>query len=207
MQIEKTTLSSLQFVLEQSYFVELKTSDLWLIELKYATEDNFMNENIYGEFNRAFLHQDAVEKLKTAAANLKKIKPSYQFIIYDVLRPRSVQRKLWNKVKGTAQQEYIAEPESGSSHNFGMAIDLSILDEHGKPLNMGTEFDDFSDMSQPCYEDRYLASQQLSLRHFENRQLLKGVMEGAGFKQLSNEWWHFNALPLIEIRARYQIVE
>jgi zinc D-Ala-D-Ala dipeptidase len=207
MQIEKNTLSSLQFVLEQSCFAELKTGDLWLIELKYATEDNFMNENMYHEFNRAFLHLDAVEKLTVAAHELKKLKPNYRFIIYDALRPRSVQWKMWNKVKGTDHQQYIANPESGSNHNFGMAIDLSIVDERDKPLNMGTGFDEFSEMSQPRYEDRYVASQELTSRHIENRKLLKTVMEGAGFKQLSTEWWHFDALAKAEIRARYQIVE
>lgn len=207
MQIEKTTLSSLQFVLEQPYFAELKTGDLWLIELKYATEDNFMNENMYHEFNRAFLHQDAVEKLTAAARELKKLKPNYRFIIYDALRPRSVQWKMWNKVKGTDHQQYIANPESGSNHNFGMAIDLSIVDERGKPLNMGTGFDEFSEMSQPRYEDRYIASGELTPRHLENRKHLKSAMEGAGFKQLSTEWWHFDALAKADIRARYQIVE
>ena len=201
------TTSSLEFVLKQDHFKELISNDMWRIELKYATTDNFMNEDMYHEFNRAFLHTDALVKLEKASKLLKKYKTDYKFIVYDVLRPRSVQWKMWNKVKGTDHQQYIANPESGSNHNFGMAIDLSILDENQQPLDMGTGFDEFSEMSQPRYEERFIESQELTSLHIKNRKILKDAMEQAGFKQLSTEWWHFDALPRNEIRSQYQIVE
>jgi D-alanyl-D-alanine dipeptidase len=201
------TFQSLQIVLHSQDFVELIDSDYYVIDLKYATTDNFMNENVYKEFNRAFLHSHAAEKLEKAAFKLKELKPNYKFIIYDVLRPRSVQWKMWNKVKGTHQQQYIANPEEGSSHNYGMAVDLSILDDKGQVLDMGAGFDEFDDISQPQYESKFRAEKRLTSTHIENRNLLRACMEPVGFKQFSTEWWHFNALPFSEIRNHFKIVE
>jgi D-alanyl-D-alanine dipeptidase len=201
------TVQSLKVVLASSDFVELTNSDLMRIDLKYATTDNFMNENVYGEFNRAFLHSHAAEKLFRAAHNLKEIKPNYKFVIYDVLRPRSVQWIMWNKVKGTYQQDYLANPDRGSNHNFGMAVDLSIEDENSQAIDMGTGFDEFDELSQPRHEDRFLSEKKLLTQCLANRLLLRGCMEAAGFNQLSTEWWHFDALPRAEIREKYKIVE
>ncbi|MGZ3690028.1 MAG: M15 family metallopeptidase [Pseudobdellovibrio sp.] len=202
-----STSDSLQVVLNSPEFVEITDSDFFKIDLKYAADDNFMNENVYLDFRRAFLHEFASKKLSEAAKNLKKINPSYKFVIYDGLRPRSVQWKMWNKVKGTDHQQYIANPESGSNHNFGMAVDLSILDEKGYILDMGTGFDEFDERSQPKHEERFFAEKKLTEKHLANRKILRDCMEAAGFKQLSTEWWHFDALPRAEIRANYKIVE
>jgi zinc D-Ala-D-Ala dipeptidase len=201
------TYQSLQVVLKSNDFVELLNSDFYVIDLKYATTDNFMGENVYNEFNRAFLHKHAAEKLKYAAVALKKAEPNFKFIIYDVLRPRSVQWKMWNIVKGTEQEEYIADPELGSSHNYGMAVDLSIVDKNGVPLDMGSGFDEFSEKSQPKLEQKLFVENKLSAQHISNRNLLRACMEPAGFKQFSSEWWHFNALPYAEIRQNFTIVE
>lgn len=202
-----TTADSLKFVLSSPDFIELKNSDLFLIELKYATEENFMNENVYHEFNRAFLHYHAAEKLHNAAKILKSKCPGHKFIIYDVLRPRSVQWKLWNKVKGTHQQEYIANPERGSVHNFGMAVDLSVVNEKNEVLNMGSNFDDFIELSQPKHEEKFLANNKLNRECYNNRLLLRNCMEEAGFIQQIDEWWHFDAKLRNEVRANYAIVE
>ena len=201
------TYKSLQVVLMSQDFVELYNSDFYIIDLKYASSDNFMNENVYNEFNRAFLHRHAAEKLQKAALTLKELKPQYKFIIYDVLRPRSVQWKMWALVKGTDKEEYIANPEEGSSHNYGMAVDLSIVDEKGQVLDMGSAFDEFDDKSKPKLEQKFISENKLSRVHIENRNLLRACMEPAGFKQFSSEWWHFNALPFAELRAHFTIVE
>lgn len=201
------TYQSLQVVLKSKDFVELKDSDFYVIDLKYATTDNFMNENVYNEFNRAFLHSYAADKLQQAALKLKELKPNSKFIIYDVLRPRSVQWKMWNIVKGTEQEQYIANPEEGSSHNYGMAVDLSIVDEKGQALDMGSGFDEFDEISQPKFENKFLAENKLSAKHIENRNLLRACMEPVGFKQFTTEWWHFNALPFASIRNQFKIVE
>jgi D-alanyl-D-alanine dipeptidase len=118
-----------------------------------------------------------------------------------------VQRILWDKVKGTHQEKYVADPDKGSMHNFGMAVDLTVIDEKGVPLDMGTGFDEFSDASQPSREDEFLANGTLSTRHITNRLILRHAMEASGFIQLPHEWWHFDAAPKAHVRAHYQIVE
>jgi D-alanyl-D-alanine dipeptidase len=118
-----------------------------------------------------------------------------------------VQWILWEYVVGTDRQKYVANPKGGSIHNYGFALDLSILDETGEELDMGTSFDDFSRLAQPRYEEKFLAEGKLSGIQIGNRRLLRGVMEAAGFNSLRLEWWHFNALPRAEVKANYRIIE
>jgi D-alanyl-D-alanine dipeptidase len=72
---------------------------------------------------------------------------------------------------------------------------------------MGTGFDDFTGLAEPRRETQYLASGQLSQQQIGNRRILRSIMERAGFTQLPNEWWHYDALPKQEVRSRYRIVE
>lgn len=72
---------------------------------------------------------------------------------------------------------------------------------------MGTNFDDFSPLSQPRLEETFLREGKLSKAALENRHLLKTVMESAGFIQLPVEWWHFDALPEKEVKVKYKIIE
>ncbi|MEO5667954.1 MAG: M15 family metallopeptidase, partial [Bdellovibrionota bacterium] len=116
------------------------------VDLKYATTDNFLGENIYGDFDRALLHPVAHANFAKAVAVLSEIKPGWSFIVYDALRPRSMQRRLFEKVRGTPQQIYVMDPDLGSVHNFGWAVDLSCLDENSKLVDMGTGFDAFVEL-------------------------------------------------------------
>lgn len=73
---------------------------------------------------------------------LKELHPSYSLIIYDAARPMSVQKKMWNVVKGTSKYKYVSNPNRGGGlHNYGLAVDISILDSFGQPLPMGTKVD------------------------------------------------------------------
>jgi D-alanyl-D-alanine dipeptidase len=178
-----------------------------IIKLKYATTDNFMGMNLYGPFNKAFLHKDAAEKFRKAADRLGQEKPGWSFMVFDALRPHSVQWVMWNRVKDTPQRKYVASAEIGSPHNYGMALDLSLLDEKGKEIDMGTGFDSFSELSEPKLEEKFLKEGKLTRKQMENRLILRKIMTDAGFIQLSHEWWHYNALPEPEIRKKYKIVE
>lgn len=188
-------------------FQEIKNSNLFSIELKYATTDNFMKVNAYGSLNRAFLHRIAFEKLTSAAQAIQKIHPHHKLLIYDALRPRSAQRVLWKYVVGTAEQKYVADPDKGSVHNYGFAVDLTVIDQNGRPLDMGAAFDDFREISQPDQEAKFLASGQLTQKHINNRLLLRNAMTGAGFFSIAHEWWHFEALPRTQVRQEFSIVE
>ena len=184
----------------------LNENDLRL-DLKYASEDNFLNENLYGEFTRCFLHEIAARKLNLARENLKQVAPHLSVILYDGLRPRRVQRRMWDALAGTPRQDYVSDPEKGSMHNFGMAVDLSLLDSNGRELEMGTPFDSFEEESRPDREEVFISNGRLTQAAHENRLLLRKVMTEAGFLQLPHEWWHYNALEPGEVRARYEIIE
>lgn len=203
-----SVLKSVEFLLQSEDFVELKPSDGLQVDLRYASKNNFVGYDMYGPyFRKAFLHKIAADMLFSALRHLKTEQPDFSFIIFDALRPRSIQRILWEHVKGTDGESYIANPDRGSLHNFGFAVDLSILDGKGRELDMGAGFDDFRPIAQPQLEDQFLAEGSLTSLHLKNRQLLRLVMVGAGFKQLPHEWWHFDALPKAEVRDRFQIVE
>src|SRR5437867_72376 len=150
-------------------FVDLSTISGVVIDLKYASLDNFAKENLYGDFRKALLHTKAAEKLKSAVERLQELKPGWKLLVYDALRPRSVQRRLWSKVKGTPQQPYVANPEKGSIHNFGFAVDVSLMDESGKEIDMGSRYDDFSKLSEPWLEQEFLQAGKLTEAQIHNR--------------------------------------
>lgn len=200
-------LDSLGYLLASRDFVELKESPDFHIDLRYNSTNNFVGRDMYGPFNRAFLHKIAAAKLQKALRELKAQNPAYRFIVYDALRPRSVQRILWSHVIGTEGEKYIANPDLGSLHNFGFAIDLSILDEAGHELDMGAGYDDFRPLAQPQLEEKFLADGTLTRRQVDNRLVLRRAMEASGFAQLAHEWWHYDALPKQEVRSKFRIVE
>jgi len=191
----------------KSDFVDISTIPGVRIELRYATTNNFLGVNVYGSFHTAYLHRRAAEMLRKAAEQLQKDKPGWSLLVFDALRPRSVQRIFWAKVKGTPQEMYVADPEAGSIHNYGFAVDLTLLDAQGKEVDMGTPFDSFDPLAQPQLEERFLIAGKLSGEQVANRKVLRAAMTKAGFIQLPVEWWHFDALTRVEIQGQYKIVE
>lgn len=180
------------------------------VELKYATADNFIGRNVYGDFEGCWLVEDAAAKLKAAAEHLAKVRPDLRLLAYDCLRPRRVQRIMWDVVKDTKQRSYVANPNSktGSIHNYGCAIDLTLArGSDGPALDMGTPFDHFGKAAEPRREHAMLREGTLSAEAFANRLLLREVMVRAGFLPLDNEWWHFSCASNKETRSRYRIVE
>ena len=202
-----TVKDSLKFLATSKEYVVLKPSSEFVIDLRYGSSNNFVGRDLYGEFNRGFLHRIAAEKFALARKNLAVVQPKYKLIVFDALRPRSVQAILWDKVKGTDQEKYVADPKSGSVHNYGFALDLSLVDENGRELDMGTPFDSFSPLAQPDLEKKFLAEGKLTEPQLQNRLLLRKTMEEAGFIQLPIEWWHYDALPKQEAKAKYKIIE
>ena len=108
------------------------------VQLMYTQDDNFTGEVLYDNLTEAYLHPDAAYALVKAQRALKELHPSYSLIIYDAARPMSVQKKMWNVVKGTSKYKYVSNPNRGGGlHNYGLAVDISILDSFGQPLPMG----------------------------------------------------------------------
>lgn len=200
-------LRSLNFVEKSRDFVELHDGLGFKIDLRYASTNNITGRDVYGPFNRAFLHRIAAEKLSNAYRLLRANNPGYGFIVFDALRPGCVQRIMWNHVKGTPGEKFFANPEIGSVHSYGFAVDISVIDRQGRELDMGAGFDDFREIAAPKLEDQFLAAGMLTAEQIANRRILRSAMEGAGFIQLPHEWWHYDALPKTEVRAQYHLID
>ena len=173
------------------------------IDLRYATRDNFVGRDLYSPLDCAWLHREAAEAIERAVAWLAMRRPGCTLLILDALRPHRVQEQLWEALAGTGLRMYLADPARGSIHSFGMAVDATILDEAGREFDMGTGFDDMSDLSHPSLEQEMLAGGRLTPQQVANRQLLRDAMCGAGFAGINSEWWHFDCGDRAVVRASY----
>ncbi|WP_255489702.1 M15 family metallopeptidase [Dysgonomonas sp. 25] len=179
---------------------------IW-VELKYATTDNFTGVVLYDRMLNAYLHPLALQKLRKAQTILQKSHPGLSLLVYDAVRPLSIQQKMFDVVKGTPQQAYVANPSKTGLHNYGMAVDLTICDEKGFPLDMGTPFDYFGKAAAIRDEEGLVEDGLLTPKQVANRRLLRKVMTDAGFYVIQGEWWHFNAVTLENARKNYQVIE
>jgi len=176
-------------------------------DLKYATTDNFTKTILYDSLLNIYLHPLAAGKLVKAQKYLKTLHPDYSLLVYDAVRPLSVQRKMYKVVQNTKYAAYVANPTRTGLHNYGMAVDLTICDKDGKPLDMGTPFDFFGSAAGINREAELIQSRVLTKQQVKNRELLRKVMTHAGFLTIRGEWWHFNAVNLTEARKSYKVIE
>ena len=159
--------------------VELHPSKELLIDIRYATADNFTGKPVY-KAAKCFLHPLAAEhfkKAQTLAATL-----GLRLKIFDAFRPLEVQQALWNH---TPDPNFLSEPGVGSTpHCRGVAIDLTLVDKQGRELDMGTGFDEFKPQS-------HHGNLEISQEAQQNRFTLLGIMTSAGWDFYRNEWWHY----------------
>lgn len=200
--------SRLASYLEEQGLIDIHSLDeSILVDLKYATTDNFTNTVLYDTLSQAYLHPVAARKLAKAQRLLKEIHSGYTLLVYDAARPLSVQRKMYDVVRGTKYQAYVANPDRIGMHNFGMAVDLTIADSSGTALDMGTPFDFFGKAAGINQEEQLRAAGLLTREHIDNRKLLRQVMTQAGFITIRGEWWHFNAVSQSEARREAKVIE
>ncbi len=176
------------------------------VDLRYATPDNFVGRDLYSPLDCAWLHRDAAVALENAVRWLSAWHPAYRLLVLDALRPQRVQRQLWECLLGTELLAYVAEPERGSIHSFGMAVDVTLVDRQGRELDMGTGFDDLSERSHPVLEARMLDEGLLGARQVAHRQLLRDAMFQAGWSGIHSEWWHFDCGDRERVRREYSRV-
>lgn len=160
------------------------------IDLKYATADNLTGQPIYRDA-RCLLHADAAKALAKSIdiANVA----GYSLLILDAYRPPAAQAILW---QACPNQAYVAPLTRGSNHSRGTAIDVTLIDERGEIVDMGTGFDEMSEHSHPYHP-------AVSLQVQRNRLMLNAIMLGGGFTGIATEWWHFElpgseSYPLID---------
>ena len=197
-----------------------------IVDLKYSSEDNFVGEDMYGELEDAYFEREFADRVANAQRILQSRHPEYTLLIYDAARPISVQRYMHQLVQGTEFEDFIADGTRGGRHNYGVAVDLTIVHKDGTPLDMGAEFDEFSDVaavkgtpdtsdpktrSVDVYEAYILslvAQDIISVEAANNRILLIEVMHEAGLVPYRREWWHFEEImSMSETRNRYQLLD
>jgi len=166
---------------EDTLIVPLKSIDSTIVQdVKYATADNFTKQVLYPSAV-VFLRKIAAENLSKANKYLKE-NYNLRIKIYDGFRPLFVQKIMW---KILPDERYVANPEKGSRHNRGAAVDITLIDEIGNELDMGTPYDDFTERAS-------FASKDVSEKAYSNRKLLRETMIKFGFIPLESEWWHFD---------------
>jgi D-alanyl-D-alanine dipeptidase len=182
----------LQFARE---LVELVTLDSTIhLDIRYATPHNFMGRPMYTQ-PRAFLQRPAADALIRVLHALHT--QGYGLIVFDGYRPWSVTKKFWDETE-PAKRKYVADPNKGSKHNRGCAVDLTLFDlQTGRGVRMPSSYDDFTEKASSSYtggteEERH------------NRALLRAAMEKEGYRVEPEEWWHFDyrewrRYPLLDI--------
>ncbi len=181
-----------------------------LVDLKYASEDNFMKKDVYGCLNRCYLQPDVAQRIKESQSFLKTIDSSLSLKIFDGLRPRSVQQIMWDilDMPITEKTKFVSNPKNGSLHNFGAAVDITLINlETGEELDMGTPYDYIGINAWPSKEPMLLADSVLTQQQVDNRKLLRKVMKHSSFINIQTEWWHFNACSRTKAYEIYTIVE
>ena len=149
------------------------------VDMRYATADNFTGHVVY-DCGRCFLRRGTAEKVAKAQRLLAAKGLSLK--MWDCYRPLAVQKRFWSLVP---DPRYVADPRTGSRHNRGNAVDVTIVDSDGNELPMPTRFDDFSLRAAHTATD-------LPPDAVRNRQLLADTMTAAGFRLLADEWWHYD---------------
>lgn len=192
---------------ELSHNPELVDVSAWdgvQLDVRYATTNNFTHQNVYGPYHSCFLHQVAATQLRRALDALHAKKPQWKLRVFDCLRPVRAQAKLFAVVEGTPNEKYVVNPVYGSLHSYGFAIDVSLSDETGKEVDMGTRFDFFGAQAEPQHEAELLRSGQLTPLQVQNRELLRSFLRAGGFRTITTEWWHFDALDGATVRSQYE---
>lgn len=148
-----------------------------VLDVRYATKNNFTGVVVY-DTPKVFLQSEVAKKVSDAQERLEL--RGLGLKVYDGYRPLSVQRIFWEHLP---DPRYVGDPEKGSPHNRGAAVDLTIINlETGKEVLMPTGFDEMNERAHlDCFD--------LPQEAIDNRALLQEVM--VGFTPLRTEWWHF----------------
>ena len=184
-------------------------STIWF-DLKYTTTDNFMKVKLYEKIDRPYLQRDVALRLMKCSEFLRSMDTSFHLLIYDAVRPVTVQWKMWtalDSIPPVDRVKFVSNPRNKSLHNYGAAVDLTICRSDRSVLDMGAGFDDIRLIAYPSKEAHFLSTGELTKEQLNNRQLLRRVMRSQQFRSLTTEWWHFNACPRWEARQKYQLLE
>lgn len=165
---------------KEAGLVELTEKDGFVIDLHYATKNNFMGYRLYPKKAKALMTKSTAKKLKKA--NKLANKKGYKIKIWDAYRPLSIQWEMWYKIQN---HMYVAYPLLDSKHSKGVSVDVTLVDKKGRELTMPTKFDSFSKKAGRTYKKNSKKAQK-------NMNFLTRIMTEVGFTTISSEWWHYN---------------
>ncbi|MEP2278584.1 M15 family metallopeptidase [Maribacter sp.] len=177
--VAKPMFKSLEGVADTTFVRLADYSDGFAYDLRYATDNNFLKEQVY-DCGECYTRAKTVKALLKANEEFKRHGVKIKF--YDCYRPNSVQYKMWKIVPNP---QYVANPVKGSIHNKGGAVDITLVTLDGKEVKMPSDFDFFG---KRAYHDNFDLPQEI----LDNRKLLKETMEKYGFWSTRTEWWHYN---------------
>jgi D-alanyl-D-alanine dipeptidase len=166
-----------------SDLVELTTLDPTIkLDIRYATTRNFLGTPLYSQA-RAFMQRPAALALARVQKSLAA--EGYGLLVHDAYRPWYVTRIFWDATP-VDKHEFVADPASGSRHNRGCAVDLTLYTlSDGRPVEMPSLYDEMSERAYPNYAGGPEEPRRL-------RELLRRHMEAEGFSVFQYEWWHFD---------------
>jgi len=151
-----------------------------VLDIRYATKNNFMKQLMYQQA-RAFARKPVVDQLRSIQMELKS--KGYGLKIYDAYRPYAITVAFYKKASNKA---FVANPKTGSKHNRGCAVDLSLIDlKTGKDIEMPTPYDSFEPQASASFAG-------LPEAVMKNRDFLIAIMRKHGFRVIPKEWWHFD---------------
>lgn len=179
-------------------------------DLRYAGTNNFLKRDFYDGLGKAYFNCETARRLCSAQQYLKEVNNNLSLIILDASRPQHIQQLMWDSLDmpPDVKFNYLSPPYKKSLHNYGCAVDVSIVDlTSGKLLDMGSAYDFFGKVSEPVYEQKFLKSGELSKAAYENRRLLRKVMKLAKFNGIRSEWWHFGICSKAEAMAEFKLIK
>jgi len=171
--------SAIDVVETDTTWLEITESDGFVLDIRYATINNFTKEVIYN-CPRCYVRKALAEKLYVLRDKLDD--QGYKIKLFDCYRPKPAQEKLWDIVPN---KNYVTPPEKGSMHNRGLAVDLTLLDANGNQLDMGTAYDHFGKEAHIEYLD-------ITPEVKRNRAILFSSMKKVGLSGIRTEWWHYS---------------
>jgi zinc D-Ala-D-Ala dipeptidase len=168
--------------------------DTRLTELASTPDENRQNPAY------AFLRRSVAERLLQAQRALP---PGIRVLLAEGYRPYEQQELYFTRRMRRLQDadpalsdadaflkasEFVSPPEI-APHVSGAAVDLTVVDERGVPLDMGTAIDATpEDSDGACY----FAADNITAEARRNREILAAALTGAGFVNYPTEWWHWS---------------
>lgn len=151
-------------------------------DIQYARADNFIGFPVY-KLPKAYLQKPVADALVRVHRSLEK--KGYGILVFDAYRPWSVTKVFYDHASDV-QKDFLANPDKGSVHNRGCAIDCTLFDRKtGAEIRMPSAFDEMNEKAFSNYSGGDAESRAW-------RDLLIGAMAEEGFKVITREWWHFN---------------